>query len=263
MSQENELLFEVDDGIATVTLNRPERKNALSVYLSNRLAEFWGEVDKDPEVRVIILTSADCGIFCAGMDLKEGAEVQAEEGVNILDKLDDPFMARMRKVQKPIIAAMTGGFTAGGMVLSLNADLRIALAGTKCGIREAKVGRGSPWAVPLLWQIPQPILMEMVLTADWFPVERMQQLGFINYVEADPDAVRARARQLASAITVNAPLSVKAGKASILAGMTHGCDLGLEIASLLHQEAYASADAVEGPLAFAEKRAPKWTGHLE
>ena len=105
MSQENELLIEVDDGIATLTLNRPERKNALSVDLSNRLAEFWSEVDKDPAIRVIILTSADCGIFCAGMDLKEGAEVQAKEGVNILDKLDDPFMARMRKVEKPIKSA--------------------------------------------------------------------------------------------------------------------------------------------------------------
>ena len=146
------------------------------------------------------------------------------------------------------------------MVISLNADLRIALAGTKCGIREAKVGRGSPWAVPLLWQMPQPILMEMVLTAEWFEVERMQQMGFINYVEDTPDAVRARARQLAESISVNAPLSVKAGKASILAGMTHGCDLGLEIASLLHKEAYDSDDAVEGPLAFAEKRVPNWTG---
>jgi enoyl-CoA hydratase/carnithine racemase len=260
MNQENDLLFDVSDGIATITMNRPHRKNALSVYVSNRLVELWQEIDRDPDIRVAVITSTDCGIFCAGMDLKETAEIQEKEGVNILDKLTDPFMNRMRKVKKPIIAAMTGGFTAGGMVISLNSDLRVALAGTKCGVREAKVGRGSPWAVPLLWQMPQPILMEMVLTAEWFEVERMQQMGFINYVEDTPDAVRARARQLAKSITVNAPLSVKAGKASILAGMSHGCDLGLEVASLLHKEAYESDDAIEGPKAFAEKRAPNWTG---
>ena len=108
MSQENDLLFEISDGVATITMNRPERKNALSVYVSNKMVELWEEVDRNPEIRVAVITSADCGIFCAGMDLKEAAEVQASEGVNILDKLDDPFMTRMRRVKKPIIAAMTG-----------------------------------------------------------------------------------------------------------------------------------------------------------
>ena len=260
MSEDSDLLYQVADGIATVTINRPHRKNALSVAVSNGLAQLWPKINADPKVRVVILTSADCGIFCAGMDLKEGAEIQQREGVNILDKLEDPFLKRMRQVKKPVIAAMTGGFTAGGMVLALNSDLRVALAGTKGAITEVKVGRGSPWAVPLLWQMPQPMLMEMVLTGNWFPVERLHEVGFVNHVEATPDAVRAKALELAETIRDNAPLSVKAGKASILAGMTYGCDQGLAVAELLHKEAYDSDDAREGPLAFAEKRKPNWTG---
>lgn len=260
MSPEDDLLFEVADGIATITINRPWARNALSVYVANRLPELWDEIDANPEIRAVILTSADCGIFCAGMDLKEAAKVQAEEGVNILDKMADPFHTRMRRVRAPIIAAMTGGFTAGGMLLSLNADLRIALEGTKCAITEVKVGRGSPWAVPLLWMIPQPMVMEMIVTGAWFPVERFHELGFINYIEPSPDAVRSRALDLAEAIRDNAPLSVQAGKASLLAGMDLGCERGLAKANELHKPAYASADAVEGPLAFAEKRKPIWTG---
>ena len=73
---------------------------------------------------------------------------------------------RMRTVKAPIIAAMTGHFTAAGMVLAVNADLRIGLRGTRGGITETRVGRGSPWAVPMLWMLPQPVLMEMVLTGE-------------------------------------------------------------------------------------------------
>ena len=106
------------------------------------------------------------------------------------------------------IAAMTGHFAAGGMVLSLNSDLRVGLAGTKGGITEAKLGRGSPWAVPMLWLLPQPLLMELTLTGELLEVERFHALGFVNYVEPTPDAVRQRACQLAARIRDNAPLIV-------------------------------------------------------
>jgi enoyl-CoA hydratase/carnithine racemase len=255
------VLYGVTDGIATMTLNRPERRNALSVAAANRLRELWDQIDQDPGVRVAILTSADCGTFCAGMDLKEAAELKQRENVDILSRIRDPFCARMRELKKPVIAAMTGHFAAGGMMLTLGADIRIGLAGTQGGITEAKVGRGSPWAVPLLWMMPQPILMEMILTAGLVPIERLHQVGFVNYVEATPDAVRGRARTLAAAIRDNAPLSVTAGKASLFAGMDLGCAAGLDEAKRLHRVVYESRDAEEGPRAFAEKRAPRWLGH--
>jgi len=256
----NDLLCEVADGIATVTLNRPERRNALSVAVANGLYDLWEEIDRRPEIRCVVLTSADCGTFCAGMDLKEAAEIKARDGVDVLTRLKDGFHRRMRKVKAPIVAAMTGSFAAGGMLLSLNADLRVGLAGTRGAITEVKIGRGSPWAAPLVQMLPQAILMELVLTGEWLPVERFHALGFVNYVEPTPEAVRARARALAETIRDNAPLSVKAAKASVLGAMSEGAERGLDLAEALHRTAYASWDAIEGPRAFAEKRKPRFEG---
>jgi len=254
------VLYAVDSGIATVTLNRPERRNALSIAASELLNDIWREVDADGGVRAAVLTAADCGTFCAGMDLKEAAEIQRARHCDILDVLPDPFHERMRRVKKPIVAAMTGHFAAGGMVLSLNSDLRVGLAGSKGGITEAKLGRGSPWAVPLLWMLPQAILLEMTLTGEMVPVERLHALGFVNYVEPTPEAVRRRAYGLAERIRDNAPLTVQAGKASLLAAMSLGCDAGFARAKEIYKPVYASEDAQEGPRAFAEKRAPRWLG---
>jgi len=254
------VLYGVESGIASITLNRPERRNALSIAAAERLYQIWGEIDADDSVRVVVLTAADCGTFCAGMDLKEAAEIKRERNCDILDMLTDPFYERMRAVKKPIIAAMTGHFAAGGMVLSLNSDLRVGLAGTKGGITEAKVGRGSPWAVPMLWMLPQPLLVEMTLTGELVDIERLYALGFINYVEPTPDAVRRRAHQLAERIRDNAPLTVQAGKASLLAAMSLGCNGGFARAKEIYKPVYASEDAQEGPRAFAEKRAPLWLG---
>lgn len=257
---EAEVLYEVADGIATITLNRPAARNALGLAANQRLHGLWEEVDRDPRVRAVVLASADCGTFCAGMDLKDAARLRAETGRDILDLLPDPFYRRMRAVRKPLIAAMTGHFTGAGMVLAMNADLRVGLAGTAGGITEARVGRGSPWAAPLAWMLPQPILLEMVMTADTFPVERLHALGFVNHVEPTPQAVRERALELARRIGANAPLSVLAGKASVQAALDLGCEAGFQRAVELHRPVYSSQDAQEGPRAFLEKRAPRWLG---
>lgn len=257
---EQSVLYRVESGIATVTLNRPAQRNALSVDAAERLYRIWGQIDADDDVRVAVLTGADCGTFCAGMDLKEAARIREERGVDILDVLTDPFYERMRTVTKPIVAAMTGHFAAGGMVLSLNSDLRVGLAGTKGGITEARIGRGSPWAVPMLWMVPQPLLMEMTLTGELVEIERLHALGFVNHVEPTPDAVRARAYALAERIRDNAPLTVRAGKAGLLAAMDLGCERGFARAKEIYAPVYASEDAREGPRAFAEKRAPRWRG---
>jgi enoyl-CoA hydratase len=260
MSDDNPIRFEAQDGIATVTIDRPERKNALSWQAMEGLTDAWERAENDPAVRVIVLTSADCGVFCAGMDLKQAAEIKAREGVDLTTKARDPMQNNMRSVTKPIIAAMTGSLMAGGMMLTLNCDLRVGLRGTRAGITEVKVGRGSPWAMPLLWMLPQPVLMEMVLTGETMPIERLLDYGFVNYLEDTPDQVRERAMQLAQTIVAGAPLSVKAAKASVLAAMDLGCAKGLIEASKLHAEAYASQDAIEGPRAFAERRKPVWQG---
>ena len=84
MSLEEELLYKLEDGIATVCLNRPHRKNALSTNLVNMMADMWEKVDNDDDVKVIVLTSTDCGVFCAGMDLKEAAEIKKTTGDDVL-----------------------------------------------------------------------------------------------------------------------------------------------------------------------------------
>ncbi|ERF86591.1 enoyl-CoA hydratase/isomerase family protein [Bradyrhizobium viridifuturi] len=260
MSDNEPIRYSLEDGIATITIDRPARKNALSVEAMNGLTNAWERVERDSQARVVILTSADCGVFSAGLDLRQAAEIRARDGVDILTLMRDPMQTAMRTVSKPIIAAMTGSLMAGGMLLALKCDLRIGLRGTRAGITEVKMGRGSPWAVPLLWMLPQPVVMELVLTGETLPIERLAEYGFVNYLEETPDAVRARALQLARKIVEGAPLSVRAAKASVLAAMDLGCEKGLVEANRLHVEAYASLDAIEGPRAFAEKRKPVWQG---
>jgi len=253
------LLLSIEDGIATVTINRPAARNALSVEVVTGLSRAWQEIDSRADVRVAILTSTDCGTFCAGLDLKEAARLR-DQGTDILTLIDDPYQRCMRGLRVPLIAAMTGHVLAGGMMLSLNCDLRIGVAGTQVGITEVRVGRGSPWAVPLLWMLPQPIVSQMLLTGETLPIERLAELGFVNYLEADPDAVRARAARVAAVIRDNAPLSVQAGKAALLAAADLGCTAGLAEADRIYEPVYASDDAREGPLAFAQKRKPQWKG---
>ena len=219
MSDNEPIRYSLEDGIATITIDRPARKNALSVEAMNGLTNAWERVERDSQARVVILTSADCGVFSAGLDLRQAAEIRARDGVDILTLMRDPMQTAMRTVSKPIIAA-----------------------------------------IPLLWMLPQPVVMELVLTGETLPIERLAEYGFVNYLEETPDAVRARALQLARKIVEGAPLSVRAAKASVLAAMDLGCEKGLVEANRLHVEAYASLDAIEGPRAFAEKRKPVWQG---
>ena len=107
MTTATEVLYSVEQQIATITLNRPAQRNALSIAAGEQLFDLWTEVDADPKVRVVILTATECGTFCAGMDLKEAAEIKRTRGCDILDVLKDPFYERMRSVKKPIIAAIS------------------------------------------------------------------------------------------------------------------------------------------------------------
>lgn len=208
MSDASPIVYSRENGIVTITIDRPERKNALSIEAMNALTDAWERAEKDTQARVVILTSTDCGVFSAGLDLKQASEVRARDGVDILTLMRDPLQTAMRKVSKPIIAAMTGSLMAGGMLLAIKSDLRVGLRGTRAGITEVKMGRGSPWAVPLLWMLPQSLVMELVITGETMPIERLAEHGFVNYLEDTPDAVRARALQLARGIVEGAPLSL-------------------------------------------------------
>lgn len=147
----------LSQGIIEIRIDRPEVRNAISIAVSKGLARAWQRIREDMDARAVIVTSTDCGSFCAGMDLTEAVALGQREARDIMTFLADPFQRGMRQVHVPLIAAMTGSFAGGGMMLAGNCDIRIGVLGSKGGIAETKFGRGSPWAVPLLWMIPQGI----------------------------------------------------------------------------------------------------------
>ena len=259
MSTEDIVLYEIDEQVATVTLNRPAQRNALLIESLEKLSQIWRDIDSNPEVRVAILTGSDCGTFCAGADLKQMAALRAVGG-DYLQEMKKVDEFDMSKLGKPVIAAINGFAPAGGMSLALKCDLRVAVQGTQLGITEVHRGRGSPWAMPLLWQMPQALLSELTMVGDLMPVERFHEVGFINYLEPDVPSLMARARALAGRVAQAAPLSVEAAKRSAVAAMDLVMETALKQAEQLHEKAYASEDAAEGPRAFAEKRAPVWKG---
>jgi enoyl-CoA hydratase len=257
-SKDSAVLYEVKDKIGVITINRPERRNAISVEVYEKLDYIWNTVDEDENVRVVIITAVGDKAFSAGMDLKEQAELSSQ-GKDMLQMVKDPMMQRMTEVKKPIIAAVNGIAAAGGFLLAQNADLRIASLNAGFSIREAKVGRGSPWAVPLLWMLPLNISMELTMTAEPIRAERLYQLGFLNKL-VEHDQLLSEAMEMASAIRDNAPLSVMAAKQSLKDALDLGKTLGLKNAYRIYETVYSSKDAIEGPKAFAEKRKPNWQG---
>ena len=254
------LIFEVKDQIAYLTLNRPEKRNAINLEMGKLIRDAWEQVEQNDDVRVAIVTGAGDKSFCARMDLKEVARLKMEGKEDFLKQAGgDPFMRNMREIKKPIIAAINGNVFAGGFLLSLNSDIRVGVKGTTFAITESKVGRGSPWAIPLLWMLPQGIVSELVLTGDPIDAERMYTFGFLNRLVSREDLLPT-AVAIAERIRDNAPLSVMAAKESLLRGMDLGLNPGFEKAIEIYQKVYDSEDAQEGPLAFAEKRKPVWKG---
>jgi enoyl-CoA hydratase/carnithine racemase len=253
------LIFEKKEHIAYLTLNRPDQRNAINLEMYRQLTESWDRINEDNDIRVVIVTGSGDKAFSAGMDLKEVARLRKEGKKDFLKLVDDPFLLKMRSVKKPIIAAINGNVFAGGFLLSLNSDMRVAVEGTTFAITESQIGRGSPWAIPLLWMLPLGIIMELTLTGDPISADRMYQMGLINRL-VKRDELMPTAVAIAERIRDNAPLSVMAAKESLLRGMDLGLVAGFEKAVEIYESVYSSEDAQEGPRAFAEKRKPVWKG---
>jgi enoyl-CoA hydratase len=257
-SGESGVLYEIRDKIAFLTINRPHRMNSLSVEVYEKLNHIWETVDQDENVRVIILSAAGDKAFSAGMDLKEQAELSAQ-GKDFLQMVKDPFMLKMTEVKKPIIAAINGVATAGGFMLAQCADLRVGSINSEFSIKEAKVGRGSPWAMPLLWMLPLNMSMELTLMAEPISAQRMYDIGFLNRITPIGGALE-EATKMAEIIRDNAPLSVLAAKQSLKEAAELVNIIALKNSVRIHEKVYSSEDAIEGPCAFAEKRKPNWQG---
>lgn len=248
--------YEVVNGAAWLTIDRPEARNALSKAVRMSLFDGVRRFNADDSAKVLILTGAGDRAFCAGGDLKEMAEVALR--VPPPDFL--PQFGRNITVDKPTIAAVNGVAYAGGFLLAQNCDLVIAAQSAKFAVTEAKVGRGSPWAVPLSWLTGPRIAMEILLTGDPLSAERAREVGLVNKVVPDGE-LRAEAQSLAERIAANAPLSVRAAKQTVYLSARMGLAEAYDEAERIWEPVYASDDAQEGPAAFRDKRAPVWTGH--
>src|ERR1700753_1263729 len=200
-----------DDGIAIVTLNRPDSRNALGKDIRDGLFAAWDRFEQDPALRVAILTGAGEKAFCAGGDLKEMVERQL--AVPPRDMF--PVPGDNIELSKPTIAAVNGVAFAGGWMIAQACDLCVASTRAQFAVTEVKVGRSSPWAAPLIHMIPQRIMMEILLTGKPITAERAYEIGLVNRVVA-PEALMNSAIELALDILDGAPLSVRAARETVL-----------------------------------------------
>ncbi len=264
------LQCEISDHVATVTLNRPQARNALSPELIVRLEACWRDLRQDDAVRAVVLTGAPGSTFCAGFDLARaiplftGArkpEDEWDEAVAGDAEMAGRACLRDEGLGKPLIVAANGHAIAGGMELLRAGDLRVVAAGSKLGLSEVKLGLipAMGGTATLTRHMPRALAAEMLLTGDPITAEAALAAGFVNRVVAADD-VLPTATALARTIAANAPLAI-----SVALDLLHTSD-DLAEGEALAREAEASArlmqseDAVEGPRAFFEKRPPVFKG---
>jgi enoyl-CoA hydratase/carnithine racemase len=247
--------YEVVDRVAWLTIDRPEARNALSAEVRAGLWDGVRRFTADDGAAVLVLTGAGDRAFCAGGDLRE----MAEGALRVPPPDFLPQFGRNVVVDKPTIAAVTGVAYAGGFLLAQQCDLVVAADTARFAVTEVKVGRGSPWAAPLPWLVPPRVAMQLLLTGDPVDASRAREIGLVNEVVPLAE-LRDTAQALALRIAANAPLSVRAAKATV--GLVAQLPLAqaYEEAERIWRPVYESADAQEGPAAFRDKRAPVWQG---
>lgn len=245
--------YEIVDGVAWVTIDRPEARNALSRAVRVGLFDAVDRFDADPDAAVMVLTGAGDVAFCAGGDLKE----MAEEGLTIPGRDYVPHLGVNVQTEKPVIAAVNGVAFAGGFLLAQMCDLVVAADHAQFAITEARWGRGAPWAAPLPWLVPPRVALELMMTAQPIGAARAYEVGLVNRV-VPADRLREETQALARTIAGNAPLSVRAAKALVYAAAELARSAALDEGDRLFAPVYLSEDAQEGPRAFREKRAPRW-----
>jgi enoyl-CoA hydratase len=258
-----QVLVDRDGPVMTVTMNRPQRKNAMTMTMFSLMADAWKEASDDPEIRVVILTGAE-GSFSSGMDLRAmSGDVDEEGTIDTSERLrDDPDfiyrgLLKTYRPSKPVIAAVEGSAIAGGTEILQGTDIRVAGESARFGVSEARWSLypmgGS--AVRLRRQIPYTVAADLLLTGRHITAAEAHQLGLIGHVVPDGQALP-RAREIADTIAANGPLAVEAILRTLRETETMS-----EAEAFAHEASYGlavfgSEDAKEGPRAFAEGRTP-------
>lgn len=266
MTETDQLLYEVDGNVATVTFNRPDRMNTITMTMLSRLSEVLLEADADAEVRAIIITGAGRA-WCAGLDIaaaQSGEGIGGDGGAGASGEFDlrsaPPIV--LNKIDTPTIAAINGGAAGYGMDLALGCDLRIAAEGAKLSAAYTARGlvpeSGGTWLLPRI--VGWSTAAELLFTARTLTADEAEELGLVSEVVLGED-LPARARSLADEIAANAPLAVRAAKRLMRHAMTEDFEDHVQRQYLALLPLFATKDFREALTAYMEKRPADFEGH--
>jgi len=249
----------VQDGIAVITINRPDRLNALDVAHFKLLAEAFSQVRDDPAIRVAVLTGTGERAFCVGADLKSGAPKTELSELWLTQR--DFNLHKGLEIWKPVIAAVNGQCLGGGMTLLLATDIRFAASHVTFGLPEVKRGliAASGGTQRVLSQLPHVIGMQLLLTGDAVSAETALRWNLVNDV-VPADRLMETALDCARQIAANAPLAVQASKELAMRSREMDRVTGLRFEQLTLRMLQFTEDAAEGPKAFTEKRPADFKG---
>jgi enoyl-CoA hydratase/carnithine racemase len=253
------LTIAIEDRICLLTLNRPERRNAMSAALSSALREAILEADVDPAVTLIAITG-NGPAFCSGADLKDARDIDDRGGRyrGPLSRQERSPFEVMIDAKKPLLAIVNGPAVAGGCELALACDLRVAADTAFFALPEAKRGMGAHFASVVLPQIvPAAIAMEWLFTGRKITIEEAERWGLVNRV-VPAARLMATAMELAREVASSAPLSLQRMKLTYR--KAHGMPLHAGLRLDVGPDPYASEDRKEGARAFLERRKPVWQG---
>lgn len=250
-----------DDGIALITINRPERLNAMDAEHYQALSRAWCTVRDDPAIRVAIVTGAGERSFTTGADIK--SFLTAPAGLSEMWMTQrDQLLNRGLEVWKPIISAVNGYCLGGGVTLMLATDIRIAASHATFSVAEVKRGviPANGGTQRILDQLPYAVAMEMLLTGDGIDAVAAERWGLINKI-VPKEELLSTAYAYARRIAVNAPLAVQAAKELAVRSRDMDLTTGLRFEAVINRILSFTEDAKEGPAAFSAKRAPNFKGN--
>ncbi|AWG20905.1 enoyl-CoA hydratase [Flavobacterium faecale] len=256
----NTIISSIEENIATITINRPTKLNALNKETISELHEAFKSLDKNPQVRVIILTGSGEKAFVAGADISEFADFSAEQGATLAAHGQEILFDFVQNLSKPVIAAVNGFALGGGLELAMACHIRVASDNAKMGLPEVTLGLipgyGGTQRLPQL--VGKGRAMEMILTAGMITAEEALNIGLVNHVVAQTELL-SFCESIALKIVKNAPLAISKAIHAINANYRDG-ENGFDTEIKYFGQSFGTKDFKEGSAAFLEKRKAQFTG---